>query len=429
MQPDSAPSNHLAGVLPQATTEANPMPNLTIQDTTLPRPIPLLIVTGFLGAGKTTLMRRLVRDAHRLGHRAGVIVNEFGALDVDSHLLREADAELLSSIAGGCACCTGQDELHWALEEIAARPTATRPELILLETSGAADPVVLLDVLTAPQLLDSFRIAALVCVADATLWSPAAPTTQSVDTPQRGISANDSLKADVSATDVSTVVTSQTSSPKSGASQTEATEIAPALRSALGPLLQRQVQLADTVLLNKADLVAAPALAQATATLHATNPQARILPTHECDIDLASFADQLFGSASASIAASTDTSDTPHHHFQTLACPLPHPVERAALEAALAALPATVLRIKGFVHLRGSTGLHLLQYTGGTSEGSTPESASYNDAPTPAPTGRWTFAPFHLPAFAEEPPLALVFIGSALDPALLSNFQRLSLLM
>jgi G3E family GTPase len=354
----------------------------------MPHPIPIIIVTGFLGAGKTTLMRRLIADAYARDLRAGVIVNEFGTLDVDSHILQSADAELLSSIAGGCACCSGQDELHWALEEIAARPESTMPSVILLETSGAADPVVLLDVLTAPQLLEPYRIAALVCVADATRWN----------------SSDDA-------------------------------------QPTLGALLQRQLQIADTILLNKADLTDQARLAANEKTLEALNPNARVARAVHCEIDFEEFWQHVFTSPHESpragqlapttnhlapIGVSKPKPVPLHGNFQTLVCPLPHPVERGLLEVALSRLPETVWRVKGFVRLHGQDSLCLVQYTGGQVGTSTGENRS--DASS-QPSGRWTFAPFHLPPFAEEPPLSLVFIGSALDsPKILRDFGGMALL-
>ncbi len=90
-------------------------------------PLPIVLVAGFLGSGKTTLMRRLILDARQRNLRLSVVVNEFGAADVDSNILREADAELIASISGGCACCTGQDDFAETLLEIASRDEVTPP--------------------------------------------------------------------------------------------------------------------------------------------------------------------------------------------------------------------------------------------------------------------------------------------------------------
>jgi G3E family GTPase len=94
-------------------------------------PVPILLVGGFLGSGKTTLMRRLIVDAQQRGLKIAVIVNEFGATDIDSNILRELEREaaneILTGIAGGCACCTGQDELQWTLLEIGSAATNLAP--------------------------------------------------------------------------------------------------------------------------------------------------------------------------------------------------------------------------------------------------------------------------------------------------------------
>jgi G3E family GTPase len=120
------------------------------------------LVGGFLGSGKTTLMRRLIVDAQARELKIAVIVNEFGATDIDSNILRELEREtaneILTGIAGGCACCTGQDELHWTLLEIGERLDHSRPDIILMEASGVADPSSCwVDVTTATQLLPLVR--------------------------------------------------------------------------------------------------------------------------------------------------------------------------------------------------------------------------------------------------------------------------------
>ena len=313
-------------------------------------PLPLLLVTGFLGAGKTTLMRRLIAQAKARGQRVAVVVNEWGANDVDGHILRQADAELLASIAGGCACCSGQDELRDTLLELALRPTVQRPHLVLLETSGLADPVLLLDVLTAPELLSRVQVARLLCVADAARWNELA---------------------------------------------------------ALGLLLRRQLALADTVLLNKADLVKPEAMESIISKIQSLC-EAQVLPSVQCEVPL----DSLWPSTTVALPTATTTLPTrgiqsataAHPHAHSVVVPVPHPIERAALATALEALPASVWRAKGFLRVRGAAGLQLLQYTGGGER------------------SRWHLTPFRAQtesffSSVPEPPLALVFIGAHLDEA------------
>ncbi len=98
--------------------------------------VPILIVSGFLGSGKTTLVRRLLEDAQREGVRVAVVSNEFGELGIDEALLGAGDQRFVE-LAGGCVCCQLSDELVDTLEELRAR---IRPERIVIETSGLALP-------------------------------------------------------------------------------------------------------------------------------------------------------------------------------------------------------------------------------------------------------------------------------------------------
>lgn len=320
-------------------------------------PLPILLVAGFLGSGKTTLMRRLILDARARGLKLAVIVNEFGAADVDSNILREADAELISGIAGGCACCSGQDDFHATLLEIASRPADERPDAVLVEASGLADPVLLLDVMTGAQLLPLLRQAMILTVVDSGRFLE--------------------------------------------------------LLGALGPLLRRQAQLADIVVLNKVDLVDAAKLQAVRAKISEIGPRSTPVPTQQCEFELGPVWEKLLNDNHAATPRElTQESGAPHAHYHTVVCPLPHPIERAQLEATLNELGAgnpygEIWRVKGFVRLRGEANLQLVQYTGG---GSSP--------------GRYIIAPFYLPFGSDEPETALVFIGAELDrQKLLATFM------
>ena len=98
--------------------------------------IPVLIVSGFLGSGKTTLVRRLLEDAQARGERIAVVSNEFGALGIDEALLGGGE-ERFVELAGGCVCCQLSDELVDTLEALRAQ---VDPDRILIETSGVALP-------------------------------------------------------------------------------------------------------------------------------------------------------------------------------------------------------------------------------------------------------------------------------------------------
>jgi cobalamin biosynthesis protein CobW len=98
--------------------------------------IPALVVSGFLGSGKTTLVRHLLADARRAGARLAVISNEFGELGIDAALLSDLRDEYVE-LAGGCVCCKLSDALVETLEALRER---AQPDRIVIETSGVALP-------------------------------------------------------------------------------------------------------------------------------------------------------------------------------------------------------------------------------------------------------------------------------------------------
>jgi len=98
--------------------------------------IPILLVSGFLGSGKTTLVRHLLADARARGLRLAIVSNEFGALGIDQALLG-GGAETFVELGGGCVCCALSDELVATLERLRAE---IEPDRIVIETSGLALP-------------------------------------------------------------------------------------------------------------------------------------------------------------------------------------------------------------------------------------------------------------------------------------------------
>jgi G3E family GTPase len=120
---------------------------------------PTLIVGGYLGAGKTTLVNHLLR--HAGGRRIAVMVNDFGELTIDADLIEGAEGSVLA-LAGGCVCCSFGSDLIGALQEVLQRQPP--PDLILIETSGVALPAA---VARAARLLPGLRIEGIVLLLDA----------------------------------------------------------------------------------------------------------------------------------------------------------------------------------------------------------------------------------------------------------------------
>jgi G3E family GTPase len=127
--------------------------------------IPVLIVGGFLGSGKTSLLRQMLTEASD----TAVIVNEFGAVGLDHELLRACE-ERVELVGGGCACCTRRADLVGALRELLdARDRGVQKcSRVVIETSGLADPApIVFTVTNDPMLRHHFYVERLVVTVDA----------------------------------------------------------------------------------------------------------------------------------------------------------------------------------------------------------------------------------------------------------------------
>ena len=126
------------------------------------RSVPITILTGFLGAGKTTLLNRILTGNH--GLRVGVLVNDFGSINIDAELIVGVDNNMIS-LANGCVCCEIRDDLIESVVALLARPEGV--EYILLEASGVADPAGIFVTFNDPELRDRIRLDSVICVVDA----------------------------------------------------------------------------------------------------------------------------------------------------------------------------------------------------------------------------------------------------------------------
>ena len=283
----------------------------------MPKPLlPVALVTGFLGAGKTTFMRHLIRDAAQRGIKVGVVINEFGVADIDGSILRETGADMLGALAGGCACCSSQDEMIWTMIELGRLPREEQPDVVLLESSGLADPLVMLDALTVAALLPLIRVASVVTLVDA----PRLPELKTAE-------------------------------------------------GQMAPLLQRQVALADLIIANKADIALradnGDKKAAAESVLRELNPHAHIEMARAAEVELDAFWQRVLNSDHAYSAP--NAGEAVHGHTQTLVVPMHKPILREKLEEALGGLGPDVWRGKGFVRVSGENDLFLVRYTGGAS--------------------------------------------------------------
>lgn len=125
-------------------------------------PVPILLVAGFLGAGKTTLVNHIL--AHAGGRRIAAIVNDFGAINIDAELVAGASDGVVS-LANGCICCSLEGDLLRTLSTILRREP--RPDAILIETSGVADPTDIVRNLMDPVIWREAPLETVLCVVDA----------------------------------------------------------------------------------------------------------------------------------------------------------------------------------------------------------------------------------------------------------------------
>ncbi|BBE74475.1 cobalamin biosynthesis protein CobW [Oharaeibacter diazotrophicus] len=292
--------------------------------------IPVTVVTGFLGAGKTTLIRHLL--ANPGGRRLAVLVNEFGAVGVDGAILRDcADdlcpAENIVELANGCLCCTVADEFLPTMEALLARPV--RPDHILIETSGLALPKPLLKAFDWPAVRSRVTVDAVVAVADAE------------------------------------AVAAGRFAPDAGAGAAGPDHDAP-----LAEVFEDQIAAADVVLLTKPDLAGAAGLAAARAAVAALAP--RPLPVLVVEEGRAD--PRLLLGLSA--AAEDDLAARPSHHdgaddhehddFATTVVDLAEIDDPAALAERIRRLAREqgVLRVKGHVAVAGKPMRLLVQAVG-----------------------------------------------------------------
>jgi G3E family GTPase len=264
---------------------------------------PLVLLTGFLGAGKTTTLNRVLGRQLRL--RVGVIINELGRIDIDTRLIKSRAGDVME-LAGGCVCheVRVQSELWAAIDEVNRR---SRPDVVLLETTGIAEPWSILSGLEDLGAAAPAIAAGVVCVVDA----------------------------------------------EAGAGQLARHEEARA-----------QIEAADRILLTKLDLAAGDAVVALHRELARRNPAAERASFPATDEGTAALIPWLLDPRGAPRTSRADRHAHAHGQLTVVTFTDPEPLLAEPLVAVIEALGDALVRAKGFVNLAGDDRRGFLERAG-----------------------------------------------------------------
>ncbi|MFH1480420.1 MAG: GTP-binding protein [Pseudomonadota bacterium] len=262
----------------------------------------VFLVSGFLGSGKTTLIRHLLTSKGEGLGKIALIVNEVGRIGVDGALLSGQNVDMVE-LTSGCVCCTMKTDFLRAIQEIHDRIS---PDILIVEATGVAQPADILDAFFDPPLSQIARLRSLITVVGSDIF--------------------------------------------------EAREV-------FGPFYRNQITCADLILLNKVDLVSAEFLQGIKASLREMNAEAPILVTQYCAVETSLLLQVSSDGPRAHAHGHPSHHHLDEYGFMTFSFEDDRPLDKSGLKEFLQFLPPNLFRLKGWV--RFSDGSALLDFAAG----------------------------------------------------------------
>jgi G3E family GTPase len=274
--------------------------------------VPVIILSGFLGSGKTTLLLNLLEESKQKDMTFGVLMNEFGKMDVDSHIINGRSSIPIQSLNDGCICCSKKSELINSFEQL----LKTNPTIIFVELTGIANPEEVMDEMLKKELISRIYVKSVVSLVDAETIS--------------GITSFD-----------------------------------------MRTTYAKQLCSADSIIVNKVDLVEKLDKSKIENLIKEINDSAELLFTVRGQVGL----DQLLTinrtekkQHEVSLQASEDreqhANQPSYEYLSTIAIPVPIKVTKSIIEEFFFCLKPNLIRAKGFVLLEEDNCIYLVQLIG-----------------------------------------------------------------